>query len=150
MSLVDMEKTMSTTPRGTFYYKVTPFRLKNFGGNVPKGNGDSLDDMIAKSQIEEDHIANFQKLFDRLRKFKLHLNPIKCSFVVRSGILFGFIIKKRGINGYPDKVRAIQDIPAPRIEKEVRGFLGRLNYIARFISHLTSTCELIFKLLRKD
>ncbi|KAI5425325.1 hypothetical protein KIW84_031213 [Lathyrus oleraceus] len=38
----------------------------------------------------------------------------------------------------------------PRTEKQVRGFLGRLNYIARFISHLTATCEPIFKLLRKD
>jgi len=32
----------------------------------------------------------------------------------------------------------------------VRGFLGRLNYIARFISQLTSTCEPIFRLLRKN
>ena len=28
--------------------------------------------------------------------------------------------------------------------------MGRLNYISRFISHLTSTCEPIFKLLKKD
>ena len=41
-------------------------------------------------------------------------------------------------------------MPAPRTEKEVRGFLGRLNYIARFIAHLTATCEPIFKLLKKD
>src|ERR1051325_10782425 len=41
-------------------------------------------------------------------------------------------------------------MPAPRTEKEVRGFLGRLNYIARFIAHLTATCERIFKLLKKD
>ena len=41
-------------------------------------------------------------------------------------------------------------MPAPKNEKEVQGFLGRLNYIARFISHLTATCEPIFKLLRKN
>lgn len=41
-------------------------------------------------------------------------------------------------------------MPTPKIEKEVRGFLGRLNYIARFISHLTTTCDPIFKFLRKD
>lgn len=41
-------------------------------------------------------------------------------------------------------------MPAPRTEKEVHGFLGRLNYIARFISHLTATCEPIFKLIRKN
>ena len=39
---------------------------------------------------------------------------------------------------------------APCTEKEVRGFLGRLNYIARGISHVTSTCERIFKLFKKD
>ena len=38
----------------------------------------------------------------------------------------------------------------PCTEKEFRGFLGRLNYIVSFISHLTATCELIFKLLKKD
>lgn len=39
---------------------------------------------------------------------------------------------------------------APKIEKEVCGFLGTLNYIARFIYHFTTTCDPIFKLLRKD
>ncbi|XP_057951042.1 uncharacterized protein LOC131145881 [Malania oleifera] len=41
-------------------------------------------------------------------------------------------------------------MPSPKSEKEVRSFLGRLNYIARFISQLTTTCEPIFKLLRKN
>ena len=41
-------------------------------------------------------------------------------------------------------------MPEPRTETQVCGFLGRLNYIARFISYLTATCEPIFKLLRKD
>ena len=40
-------------------------------------------------------------------------------------------------------------MPEPCTEKQVRGFLGMLNYIARFISQLTPTCEPIFKLLRK-
>src|ERR1043165_4833826 len=41
-------------------------------------------------------------------------------------------------------------MPAPHTEKEVRGFLGRLNNISRFIAHLTTTCEPIFKLPKKD
>jgi hypothetical protein len=41
-------------------------------------------------------------------------------------------------------------MPAPETEKQVRGFLGRLNYISRFISHMTATCGPIFKLLCKD
>ncbi|WRX28548.1 Ribonuclease H domain - like 10 [Theobroma cacao] len=49
----------------------------------------------------------------------------------------------------PDKIRAIQELPPPKTQKEVRGFLGRLNYIARFISQLTCKSDPIFKLLRK-
>ncbi|PNX95908.1 hypothetical protein L195_g019106 [Trifolium pratense] len=109
-----------------------------------------VDDMIAKSQKEEDHLVHLYKLFTRLRKFRLRLNPNKCTFGVRSGKLLGFIVSQRGIEVDPDKVKAIQEMLAPKSEKEVRGFLGRLNYIARFISHLTATCEPIFKLLRKD
>ena len=40
-------------------------------------------------------------------------------------------------------------MPVPKTEKEVRGFLGKIQYISRFISKLTTICEPIFKLLRK-
>lgn len=59
-------------------------------------------------------------------------------------------MSQRGIEVELDKVRAIQNTLVPKIKKEVHGFLGRLNYISRFISHLTTTCKPIFKLLRKD
>lgn len=36
-----------------------------------------VDDMIAKSHAEEEHLTNLQKLFERLRKFRLRLNPNK-------------------------------------------------------------------------
>ncbi|RVW69023.1 Retrovirus-related Pol polyprotein from transposon 17.6 [Vitis vinifera] len=41
-------------------------------------------------------------------------------------------------------------MPVPRTEKEIRGFLGRLQYISRFIARLTDICEPIFRLLRKN
>ena len=37
-----------------------------------------VDDMIAKSQGEDDHVVNLRKLFERLRKFQLKFNPAKC------------------------------------------------------------------------
>ena len=40
-------------------------------------------------------------------------------------------------------------MPAPKTEKQVKGFLDRLNYISKFISHMTTTCTPIFKLLQK-
>ena len=89
------------------------------------------------------------KLFQRLRKYSLRLNPKKCTFSVRSGKLLGFIVSQKGIEVNPYTVKEIQEMSAPRTEKQVRGFLGCLNYISRFISHMTATCETIFKLLKK-
>ena len=103
-----------------------------------------VDDMIAKSKDEESHIPALRKLFERLRKYQLKLNPVKCTFRVKSDKLLGFVVSNKGIEVDLDKVKAIQDMPAPKTEREVRGFLGRLNYIARFISQLTVTCEPIF------
>ncbi|XP_017984333.1 PREDICTED: uncharacterized protein LOC108663626 [Theobroma cacao] len=108
-----------------------------------------VDDMIAKSHTERDHTVNLKKLFKRLRKFQLKLNAAKCTFGVTSGKLLGFIVSEKGIEVDPDKIRAIQELPPPKTQEEVRGFLGRLNYIARFISQLTCKCDPIFKLLQK-
>ncbi|XP_039687848.1 uncharacterized protein [Medicago truncatula] len=162
MAPEDREKTSFITPWGTFCYKVMPFGLINAGATYQRGMTTLfhdmihkeievyVDDMIVKSITEEDHVKYLQKMFQRLRKYKLRLNPNKCTFGVRSGKLLGFIVSQKGIEVDPDKVKAIREMPAPRTEKEVRGFLGRLNYISRFISHMTATCGPIFKLLRKE
>ncbi|RDY07407.1 Retrovirus-related Pol polyprotein from transposon 17.6, partial [Mucuna pruriens] len=89
-----------------------------------------MDDMIAK-----------------LRKYKIRLNPAKCTFGVKTSKLLGFVVNENGIEVDPDKVRAIREMPVPKTESEVRGFLRRVNFIARLISQLTATYNPIFKLL---
>ena len=59
------------------------------------------------------------------------------------------MMSDKGIEVDPNKVKAIQSMPPPKTEKDVRGLLGRLNYIARFIFQLTTTCDPIFRFLRK-
>ena len=89
-----------------------------------------VNDMIARSQTEEEHLNHLHKLFERLKKYKLRLNRNKCIFGVRSGKLLGFIVSGKGIEVDHAKVKAIQEISAHHTEKEVIGFLGRLNYIS--------------------
>ncbi|XP_017973143.1 PREDICTED: uncharacterized protein LOC108661378 [Theobroma cacao] len=161
MALEDTEKTTFITMWGTFCYKVMPFGLKNAGVTYQRAMVSLfhdmmhrevevyVDDMIVKARKTEDHATNLERLFKRLRKFQLKLNPAKCTFGVTSGKLLGFVVNERGIEVDPDKVQAIRDLPPPKTQKEVRGFLGRLNYIARFISQLTLKCDPIFKLLHK-
>ena len=85
-----------------------------------------------------------------IRQFKLRLNPKKCTFVVTSRKLLGHIVSERGIEVDPENIRVVLDMPAPRTEKEIRGFLGKLQYINRFIATLTDICKPIFRLLRKN
>ena len=64
--------------------------------------------------------------------------------------LLGCLVSDRVIEVDPSKIKAILDMLPPKSEKKIRGFLGQLQYISRFVAKLTSTCEPIFKLQRKN
>ena len=160
MAPEDMEKTTFITLWGTFCYKVMSFGLKNVGATyqwamvtlfhdmIHKEIEVYVDDMIAKSRIEDEHIINLQKLFERLRKYKLRLNPGKCTFGVKSGKLLSFVVSQKGNRGGSRQSESNhRDVGATYGETR---FLGGLNYISRFISQLTATCEPLFRLLHKN
>ncbi|PHT55362.1 hypothetical protein CQW23_03848 [Capsicum baccatum] len=109
-----------------------------------------VDDVIIKSKSQADHVKDLRKFFERLRRYNLKLNPAKCVFGVSSGKLLGFVVSHRGIELDPSKIKAIQNLPPPKNRTEVMSLLGRLNYISRFIAQLITTCEPIFKLLKKS
>jgi hypothetical protein len=44
------------------------------------------------------------------------------------------MVNSQGIDINLDKIKAIQGMSTPKTEREVRGFLGHLNYISQFIS----------------
>ena len=71
------------------------------------------DDLIAKSREDESHVENLRKLFDRLRKFQLKLNPAKCTFSAIFGKLLGFIVSRKRIEVDPNKIKTIQNLPPP-------------------------------------
>ena len=48
--------------------------------------------------------------------------------------LLGFIVSQRGIKVDPKKIKAIVEMKPPRTEKEIQGFLGRIQYISKFIA----------------
>ena len=139
-----------------------PFGLKNAGATYQRMATALLhdmmhnkvevyvDDMIMKSKDRENYTTNLRKFFERINEYKLRLNPQKCTFGVTARKLLGFLVSDRGIEVDPSKIKAILEMPPPKSGKEIRCFLGRLQYISRFIAKLTSTSEPIFKLLRKN
>ena len=73
-----------------------------------------VDYLISKSREDESYVENLWKLFKRLKKFQLKLNPTKCTFGATFGKLLGFIVSKKGIEVDPDKIKVIQNLPPPR------------------------------------
>ena len=124
-----------------------PFGLKNAGATYQRMATALLHDLMHNEG--EGHIVNLRKFFERI-EYRLRLNPQKCTFGVTVRKLLGFLVSDRRIEVDPSKIKAILELPPPKSKKEIRGFLGQLQYISQFIAKLTSTCEPIFKLLRKN
>ena len=123
MASEDREKTSFITEWGTYCYRVMPFVLKNAGATYQRAATTLfhdmmhrdvevyVDDMIVKSRDRADHQAALECFFQRIKCFRLRLNPYKCTFGVTSGKLLGYMISERGIEADPNKIKAILDMP---------------------------------------
>ena len=134
MALEDLEKTTFITEWGTYCYRVMPFGLKNAGVTYQRVATTlfhdmmhrDVDDMIVKSRCKADHLEVLERFFERIQKFILRLNSKKCTFGVTSRKFLGHMVHERGTEVNPYKMKAILDMPVPKTEKEIRGFLSRL------------------------
>uniref|UniRef100_A0A2N9I3I8 Uncharacterized protein n=1 Tax=Fagus sylvatica TaxID=28930 RepID=A0A2N9I3I8_FAGSY len=132
MAEEDKSKTAFITHWGTFVYDVMPFGLKNAGATYQRAMVTLfhdmihheievyVDDMIAKSRTAQDHLTDLRKLFQRLKKYQLRLNPNKCAFGVTSGKLLGFIVSGRGIEIDPAKLTATCEPLFKLLRKDVK------------------------------
>ncbi|XP_016752297.1 uncharacterized protein [Gossypium hirsutum] len=85
--------------------------------------------------MEKEHLQVLRKLFLRLRKFQLKLNPTRCTFGARSRKLLGFVISEKGIEIDPNKVKAIQELPSPRTQKKVQECQKTFNKVKHYLSN---------------
>jgi ABC-type uncharacterized transport system substrate-binding protein len=108
-----------------------------------------LDDITIFFDSDEQHIENIKKVFQKCRKFGISLNPKKSNFGMQEGKMLGNIISKEGIKIYPNRVEGILNINTPRSKKEVQYFLGKVNFLRRFILNLTEIINHITSMLRK-
>jgi hypothetical protein len=109
----DEEKIAFITPYGVFCYQVMPFGLKNAGATYQRMMQNCLgsqigrniqvyiDDVVITTRQEESLISDLQETFDNLNRYKLKLNPTKCSFGVSAGQLLVVLVSARGIEAKP-------------------------------------------------
>ncbi|KAG9458146.1 hypothetical protein H6P81_002654 [Aristolochia fimbriata] len=158
----DEEKTAFRTPKGIFCYKVMPFGMKNAGATYQRAMqkifDDFLhkfvecyvDDVVVKTKSRDDHLKDLRAVFERLRRYQLKMNPLKCAFGVSSGKFLGFVVRHRGIEIDQNKIDAIQQMPEPKTLSELKSLQGHLAYIRRFISNLAGRCQPFSHLMKKD
>jgi hypothetical protein len=108
-----------------------------------------IDDVVVKSKDRQHHKEDLRVVFERLRRHQLKMNPLKCAFAVQSGLFLGFVVRHRGIEVEPKKIKAILDMPAPQDLKELRTLQGKLAYIRRFISNLSGRIQPFSHLVKK-
>eukprot|EP00253_Pinus_taeda_P029566 PITA_29566 len=158
----DQDKTAFTTPWGTFKYVKMPFGLKNAGATFQRVMDIAfakeihdflviyLDDLTPFSKSDQEHLNHLRQIFLKCRKYGISLNPKKSIFGLEEGKLLGHIISKDGIRIDPDRIQAIQNMPHPRNIKELQAFLGKINFLRRFIPNLAELSRFLNNMLKKD
>ena len=86
MDKADQEKTSFVTSQGLFCYKVMPFGLKNVGATyqrlmnkmfvnqISRNVQVYVDDMLVKSQREDDHLQDLKETFGTLHSYNMKLS----------------------------------------------------------------------------
>ena len=69
---------------------------------------------------------------------------------MKEGNLLGHIIFERGIKIDPNRVATIQQIGLPINKKEIQSFLGKVNFLRRFITNFAEVVKYINNMLKKD
>lgn len=110
-----------------------------------------LDDIIVFAKTFNEHLANLQKVFERLKCANLKLSPKKCNFFLQTKVSFlGHVISQNGVSNDPEKIKAIKDWPIPKCVKDVRSFLGLTSYYRRIIPNYADKAKPMHKLTEKN
>jgi len=157
----DQEKTAFTTPWGTFMYAKMPFVLMNAGATFQRamdiafvGEKDKfvliyLDDITVYSSSDHDHLQHLKKVFLKCRRFGISVNPKKSQFALEEGKLLGHVVSTAGVQIDPERVKAIQALTLPRSKKDIQSFLGKINFVRRFILNFAELVKHVTSMLKK-
>jgi hypothetical protein len=99
---------------------------------------------------EESLINDLKETFDNLDRYKLKLNPTKCSFGISAGQLLGLLVSARGIEANPEKIHAILTMGKPAKLHKVQQLTGRVAALTRFVARLGEKAPPFNALMKKS
>ena len=153
MAPEDRAKTAFTTPDGHYEYLRMPFGLKNapatfqrlmnhvLRGLIGKELFVYLDDVVVYSRTLAEHKHRLERFFERLREHNLTLQTEKAKFLKDKVIYLGHIIAADGVRPNPEKIKAVAEFPVPKTRKNLKQFLGLVNYYRRFIPDMAKRAK---------
>ena len=108
-----------------------------------------IDDLlIITSGSWTDHLDKLEEVLARLEKAGLKVNAKKSFFGKPELEYLGYWITRHGIQPLPKKVQAISNMKPPKSTKEVRSFVGMINYYrdmwirrSEILAPLTKLCS---------
>ena len=158
---IDSKKYTAFQHRGKSYeFNVVPFGLKTSTAALVRGLDHALhgigdhvisfvDDTLITSESTQQHLKHLDEILARLMKNNLTLNLSKSSFFKKETKFLGFILTIQGIKPDPEKIQGIMEFPIPKNTKQLRGFLGLVNFYSKFSSkHAAETVPLL-QLIKK-
>ena len=72
------------------------------------------------------HLDDLHLSFERMRRYGLQMNSLKCAFCVGAGKFLGFIIHEQSIEIDLKKVESIRKLEEPKCKRGVEKLLGKL------------------------
>jgi len=158
----DYLKTTFRTKWGTYAYRKMPFGLINAGatfqramditfkGLVNKSVVIYVDDIKMYSKKRSDHLKDLKQIFQRGLRYGISLNPKKSFFTLSEGNLLGFIVSKSGIHIEPDRIKEISEISMPHNKKAMQSFLGKINFVKRFVLDFSRIISPLQNMIKKN
>jgi len=159
----DRYKTAFVTQEGHYHWKCLPFGLKTSPAifqriltniirkhNLQKLCCAYIDDIIIFSQTFEDHARHLEKLLIAINTEGFRLKFVKCNFAQHSVKYLGHIIEDNTIRPLKDNLIAIREFPTPKTKKNIRQFVGKINFYHKYIENATKMLKSFHDLLKKD
>ena len=92
-----------------------------------------VDNVLIKTEIEEGHIEIVKEVLRRLEENDLYVKLEKCTWKVQKVNFLGVIIDQGRIEIEEDKVAGLLNWSMLKTVRDVRKFLGLINYYRRFV-----------------
>ena len=88
-----------------------------------------IDDLLVISkQSFEEHLEYLEQVFTRLSEAGLKINAVKSSFSTTQLEYLGHIVNRQGVQPSTKKVEAILKIATLKTKRQLRKFIGMVNY----------------------